>query len=131
MSGFLDVIGRKKAIIFCNIPLLFGSLYLYYFSTSIFDIYMILGLFGITLGCAESAIFNYIGEMAEVKIRGILAITGSISVELGSAIVFALANQMPWRDTSLVFAAFPIAGIISMLLVCLAYKSNSANDLNL
>lgn len=67
--------------------------------------------------------FNYIGELAEPKIRGILAITASISVELGSAIVFALANQMPWRDANLICAALPIAGIFSMLLVSLENES--------
>lgn len=128
MTSFFDVIGRKKAIIVCNIPVLFGWIYLYYYSTSIFDIYIILALFGITFGCSEAPIFNFIGELAEPNIRVILAITASISVELGRSIIYALANQMPWRDMCLLFAAISIAGIISMLFVCLKNKSNSAND---
>lgn len=49
MSGFLDVIGRKQAIILCNFPYLAGWIYLYS-SDSVWAIYVTLAVCGFVAG---------------------------------------------------------------------------------
>lgn len=116
MTGFLDPLGRKKSIIFCNIPFFVGWIYLYY-SNSVWDIYIALAVLGLFSGLSESPILNYIGEISEPSIRGILASTTSLTFEIGAFFDYFLCNLMPWRSVVVIYTSISIVGILTMLFV--------------
>lgn len=68
-------------------------------------------------GCSEAPVLNYIGEISEPSIRGILASSTGLVFEFGAALDYFLGNQMPWRNAVLIYTVVPISAILIMLFV--------------
>ena len=84
-SGFLiDKFTSRKLLIFMNIPLLFSTLVLFYFETSI-TAFLFLGLIGISNGLA-----NVLGSSTWAEIYGVKYI-GSIKALTTALMVFSTA----------------------------------------
>lgn len=54
--------GRKRAMLFVNIPHLLGW-FLLYFATSLTDIFIGMSLLGLGVGLMEAPIITYVGEI--------------------------------------------------------------------
>lgn len=59
---FTDPIGRKKAMLFVNIPCLAGWFVLY-FATSLTQVFIGMSLLGLGVGLMEAPIVTYVGEI--------------------------------------------------------------------
>ncbi|NXH96222.1 GTR11 protein, partial [Pachycephala philippinensis] len=92
-AGYLAVrFGRKKAMLFANIPALLGAA-LMGLSRLCGSFEMIIAgrLFsGVCGGLAQNIHLMYAGECAPRKLRGLIAITASTSIAAGKFIGFAL-----------------------------------------
>lgn len=62
-SGIItEPIGRKRAMIFVNIPHIIGW-FLLYFATSLTEIFIGVSLLGLGVGLMEAPIVTYVGEI--------------------------------------------------------------------
>lgn len=107
----IDTIGRKAVLI---IYALFSFLQwlLIVFSKSVYSIYLVRIIFGMTLGMYEVACTVYIGENCTPKLRGIL---GSVAVAFfygGLFIEYVLATYLSYSTVAIVN--------LSIAFVCLA-----------
>ena len=85
ISGFLiDKFSSRKLLIYMNIPLLFGTIVLYYFDASLSS-YVFFGLVGVTNGLA-----NVLGSSTWAEIYGVKYI-GSIKALTTALMVFSTA----------------------------------------
>ena len=85
ISGFLiDKFSSRKLLIYMNIPLLFGTIVLYYFDASLSS-FVFFGLVGVTNGLA-----NVLGSSTWAEIYGVKYI-GSIKALTTALMVFATA----------------------------------------
>ena len=85
ISGFLiDKFSSRKLLIYMNIPLLFGTLVLYYFNTPLSS-FVFFGLVGVTNGLA-----NVLGSSTWAEIYGVKYI-GSIKALTTALMVFSTA----------------------------------------
>ena len=85
ISGFLiDKFSSRKLLIYMNIPLLFGSIVLYYFDASLSS-FVFFGLVGVTNGLA-----NVLGSSTWAEIYGVKYI-GSIKALTTALMVFSTA----------------------------------------
>lgn len=121
MTNLLDPLGRKKSLILGNIPYFICWLAFYY-SNSVQSICITLAVMGFIGGLLEAPIILYISEIAEPSIRTILLFSINFSLEIGSALVYFLGNQMPWRDATLICATVPIAAILFIIIVSLLFE---------
>lgn len=63
ISGLVtEPMGRKKALMFVNIPHLFGWFLLYY-STELLHVFVAIWLLGLGVGLMEAPIITYVGEI--------------------------------------------------------------------
>ncbi|KAL3274699.1 hypothetical protein HHI36_016076 [Cryptolaemus montrouzieri] len=82
-------IGRKKTLILFSIPMLISHLILA-FATTIEEIVIARFMMGLGAGCAFTVIPIYVGEIAEMEIRGFLGCFMTVSFSLGLLMVYII-----------------------------------------
>lgn len=119
MSGFLqERFGRKRCMIFANIPSIFGWVMLY-FADSIFLIYTSTVLMGLGIGFSEAPILSYVGEITEPRLRGSMTSLATASAFFGMSILFILNYFFEWRTVALLSMLCPIICIcLLMMVIC-------------
>ncbi|VVC25992.1 Sugar transporter, conserved site,Major facilitator superfamily domain,Major facilitator, sugar [Cinara cedri] len=118
ISGFLqERFGRKRCMIFANVPSIFGWILLYYSHTTI-SLYTSTVLMGMSIGFSEAPILSYVGEITEPKLRGSMTSLASMTSMLGSLIVFTLRYYFSnWRTVALLSTLCPLTCICLILLI--------------
>lgn len=119
ISGFVqETFGRKRCMIFANIPSILGWILLYYTHTTI-SLYTSTVMMGLSIGFSEAPILSYVGEITEPRLRGSMASLACSSCMVGSLITFVLGYYFPdWRTVSLLSTLCPLTCICLVLLVC-------------
>lgn len=114
----IDFIGRKKTMIFVNIP--FGMAWLLlYCASSVQEIFIGFIMLGITRGLAEAPSYNFSAEVTEPSLRSILIGLSGFIMAGGASVVFILNTFIPWRDIALISLFIPVISIFVLLLVSL------------
>ncbi|XP_031342715.1 facilitated trehalose transporter Tret1-like [Photinus pyralis] len=116
-SGFVtQPIGRKRSMQFVTIP--YVSCWVgYYFSTKIWHLYIVLMVMGFFSGLVEGPFNTYVSEVTQPHLRGVLSISGSMSVMLGSFLQFLIGTFFKWRICALISCAFPLVTFFLFFLV--------------
>lgn len=116
-TGFAtQPIGRKRSMQFVTIP--YVSCWVgYYFSTKIWHLYIVLLTMGFFSGLVEGPFNTYVSEVTQPHLRGVLSISGSMSVMLGSFLQFLLGTFFKWRICALISSAFPLVTFFLFFLV--------------
>lgn len=117
VSGFLqERFGRKRCMIFANIPSLFGWLVLYN-ADSLLLLYSSTVLMGLGIGFSEAPILSYVGEITEPRLRGSMASLASASTFFGVSILYILNYFFEWRTVALLSAICPVTCICLLMMV--------------
>lgn len=116
-SGLIaEPFGRRRAMIFVNIPLIAAWLMLYA-TTSLSMTFIGIGLLGLSVGLMEAPILTYLSEISEPSIRGILMAFSGISATTGIFAVFLLGSLLSWRTVALFCALIPLMTLIAVFFV--------------
>ncbi|CAG9859235.1 unnamed protein product [Phyllotreta striolata] len=116
-SGTLtQIVGRKKAMQFVNIPFLTAWL-LFYFSTASWHIFLAASLLGWSGGLLEAPVLTYVAEITQPHLRGILSSTSTMSVTLGMLSQFILGAALDWRTVTLVNCVLPLISFCLLMLI--------------
>ncbi|CAB3379007.1 Hypothetical predicted protein [Cloeon dipterum] len=117
LSGALtNFMGRKKAMMLVNLPILIAWIMLRY-TQSIPLLYFSLALTGFTGGLLEAPVLTYVAEITTPEMRGMLASTSSMSIIAGTFIQFVLATVLPWRDIAAYNIIAPVIAFCCLFLV--------------
>jgi len=117
VSGFLqEKLGKKRCMIFANLPGLVGWILLYYANTSLI-LYTSTLLMGFSMGFGAGATSSYVGEISEPRLRGSLGSLGGIALRLGSSVIFVLGYFFEWRTVALLSSICPILCICLVVFV--------------
>lgn len=118
LSGFLqEKFGRKRCMIFANIPSIFGWILLY-FTHSVALLYASTIMMGLSVGFSEAPILSYVGEITEPRLRGSMASLACMSSMFGVFITYMLGFLFKWRTVALLSTCCPIICICLILFVC-------------
>lgn len=109
----LDVIGRKKTILYSGVPqfLSFGLIALSNFSPILLYIARLIG--GIAEGVFFVCVPIYIGEVAQPQVRGVLGTLFTAVLILGIVVVNIVGYYLSINQTALVFLPFPLLFMLS------------------
>lgn len=116
LKRFSDPLGRKRAMLIVNVPMIIGW-FLLYNSSSVVEIFIGNSFIGLGIGLMESPILTYIGEITEPSVRGVLMAYSALSGTFGMFIVMTLNTLMAWRTVALVCMFVPILAILLLMLV--------------
>lgn len=111
-----DPIGRKKAMILANFPVLV-SWYYFYYSTSTTDLFIANGLLGFSSGFLKIPCISYVGEISQPTIRGILVSSSTVSTTVGPLLIFLLATMTTWRNIALFACILQLLTLAVLFLV--------------
>lgn len=90
---------------------------LFYFATNITQIYIALGLSGMSGGLLEAPLLVYIAETVEPKYRGMLTASGTATALGGVCLSFVLGSVMHWKNVAALSAIVPSCAIIAVFFV--------------
>lgn len=111
-----DFLGRKRAMMVVNIPLIIAW-FLLTNATEVWQIFMANILFGLASGLTESPTITYIGEICEPAFRGILIAYTHAGWTLGMLVVSILNTLLPWRTVALVCMFVPVLTTLALCFV--------------
>lgn len=134
-----DRFGRKRLMIFVNIPFAIGWLILFQ-ATQVWHIIVGFAMHGLAIGLMESSVFTYMCNhifylkncffitslhlFSEPSTRGVLTTYTNVSFSLGIFIVSTLNAWIPWRNMALVCLAVPVTCAIT---ICFVRERESVN----
>ncbi|XP_076272692.1 facilitated trehalose transporter Tret1-like [Rhynchophorus ferrugineus] len=103
----VDVFGRKKLVIFSSFPFVFSWLFIAWARSSVL---MFISRFmaGMTDGISFTAVPMYLGEIADAKIRGLIASVCPVSIILGILLINVLGSYLSIQTTAYIGTAVPI-----------------------
>uniref|UniRef100_A0A1B6IZ61 Major facilitator superfamily (MFS) profile domain-containing protein n=2 Tax=Homalodisca liturata TaxID=320908 RepID=A0A1B6IZ61_9HEMI len=113
-AATLDVLGRKRAMVFLNIPFLCCWIALY-FADTVTLLFVLSGIMGLGIGSIEASILTYVGEISEPRLRGTLTSMAEIAEYMGFVLMFFLGTVTDWRTSALISSVVPIISIIALL----------------
>lgn len=111
-----DPIGRKKAMILANLPVLV-SWYYFYYSTSTTELFIANGLLGFSSGFLKMPCISYVSEISQPTIRGILVSSSTVSTTVAPLLIFLLATMTTWRHIALYACALQLLTLAVLFLV--------------
>lgn len=139
-----DLFGRKRALLFSQIPYTIGWIMLY--KASEFWQIIVGFLFnGVAIGLSESVIFTFLGEsryfdvkrggnnlsfqicfpfynlISQSSIRSILVSFTSLVGGIGGFVILSLNTLIPWRTIALACSAMPIIAAVGLLFVSILF----------
>ncbi|XP_069669485.1 facilitated trehalose transporter Tret1-like [Periplaneta americana] len=112
-------LGRKKAMMLVNIPIIVAWI-MFHYASNVGMLYACLVLTGTGGGLLEAPILTYVAEITQPQLRGMLSAASPMCVILGIFIVFLMGTMMPWRKIAAINVTFPI---IAMLCLCFVPES--------
>lgn len=114
LSGIMfEPFGRKKAMLFVNIPHIIGW-FMFYKASSVTMLYATSVIMGLGVGFMEAPILTYVGEISQPELRGMLTSYAGICAALGFFIEYLLGTVMDWRTAAAVSASVPIATVLAI-----------------
>ncbi|XP_018908021.1 facilitated trehalose transporter Tret1 isoform X2 [Bemisia tabaci] len=117
LSGVLtQPFGRKRCMIFLNLPFIVAFLSFCY-SSSVPMLYTALIISGLSGGLLEAPVLTYVAEITEPHLRGMLSATASMTTILGTVSQLLLGNFFTWRTVALIDLFFPVAAIVALCFV--------------
>ncbi|CAD6207873.1 GSCOCG00003130001-RA-CDS [Cotesia congregata] len=120
MSGPISHrLGRKKTMLFINIPFI-SAWILFYYANSTPLLFLALALTGITGGLCEAPVLTYVAEITQPHLRGMLSATSSMAVIIGVFMQLLVGSLTDWRTVALINLIFPT---ICFLALCLMPES--------
>lgn len=117
LSGVLqERFGKKRCMIFANVPSIAGWSLLYFAHSSFFLCASAL-LMGFSIGVGAGAVHAYVGEITEPRLRGTMASILNTAALFGSLLGFILGSLFDWRTVALLSALCPVICILLIILV--------------
>ncbi|CRK92768.1 CLUMA_CG006249, isoform A [Clunio marinus] len=128
LGGYLmDNIGRKKTLIFTEIPMIIGWMFIFTshleFVRNIFGasgvkmIYTGRLLTGLGSGMVGAPARIYTSEVTQPHLRGMLTALSSVGLSFGVLFQYSMGALLSWQTLSLVSSVVPLIALIGMLLV--------------
>lgn len=111
-----DPIGRKKAMILVNVPVLV-SWYYFYYSQSITELFVANSLLGFASGFLKIPCVTYVGEVSQPSVRGILVSSSTVSTTVAPLLIFLLGTMTTWRNVALFACALQLLTLAALFLV--------------
>ncbi|XP_025205967.1 facilitated trehalose transporter Tret1-like [Melanaphis sacchari] len=117
LSGILqDKFGKKRCMIFSNVPSFIGWVLLYSAQSSISLCASAL-LMGFSTGLGAESTSSYVGEITEPRLRGSLGSLGSAAMRIGSLLMYILGLFFDWRTSALISTFCPITCICFVIFI--------------
>lgn len=108
LTGHLaDVLGRKLIILCSLVPIVVGWAFIY-FATSVAYLFVARTIAGVSVGMSLSVVPMYLGEIAEPKLRGLLASLCPVSLVLGILFINILGGYMSISNSALAATVIPV-----------------------
>lgn len=103
----VDIIGRKRLVVYSSIPFIFSWLLVGLASSSTL---MFVGRFmgGVSDGLSFTAVPMYLGEIAEPKTRGLLASVCPVSIVIGILLINILGTFLPLDTVAFIAISLPV-----------------------
>lgn len=103
----IDVVGRKKLLVYSSIPFIVSWLLVGVATSSTL---MFVGRFiaGVFDGLSFTAVPMYLGEIAEPKTRGLLASVCPVSIVFGILLINILGTYLPLDTVAFISTSFPL-----------------------
>lgn len=111
----LDVIGRKKTILYSGLPQFLSFILIALSNYSPILLYIARFTGGLAEGVFFVAVPIYIGEVAEARVRGVLGTLFTVVLILGILVVNVVGSCLSIDKTALVFLPFPLLFMLSFL----------------
>ncbi|CAG9770634.1 unnamed protein product [Ceutorhynchus assimilis] len=110
----VDIFGRKKLVILSSVPFLFSWLFIAWAKSSVL---MFVGRFmaGMTDGLSFTAVPMYLGEIAEPKIRGLIASVCPVCIILGILLINIFGSFLSITTTAYVGTIAPILLLVTFI----------------
>ncbi|EFN66250.1 Sugar transporter ERD6-like 6 [Camponotus floridanus] len=117
VSGPLSqYLGRKRTMMYTNIPFVIAWLIFYYSSNSTM-LFTALAMTGLTGGFLEAPVLTYVAEVTQPNLRGMLSATSSMSVILGIFTQMLSGSLAHWRTVAMINLIYPIICFFALCLV--------------
>ncbi|XP_031620230.1 facilitated trehalose transporter Tret1-like [Contarinia nasturtii] len=116
-SGLLmEKLGKRRMMQLLNLPMLAAWALLYY-ANSLTQIYIALGLSGMSGGLLEAPLLLYIADTIQPRYRGMLTASGTATVLGGVCLQFIIGSVLDWRSVALISAIVPFLAFNAVFLV--------------
>ncbi|KAK5640546.1 hypothetical protein RI129_011357 [Pyrocoelia pectoralis] len=114
-SGFiLDVIGRKKGVLMTSVPF-FVSWLMVAYAKSVAVLLVARFIAGIADGAAFCAVPMYLGEIADVKIRGLLVSSCSLMWIFGMLLINIIGAYTSIKLAAIISSVFPAVLLVTFV----------------
>lgn len=114
-SGYMmDTIGRKKALLLTEIPLIIGWIVIAC-ATNVDMIYAGRVLTGFGSGMVGAPARVYTSEVTQPHLRGMLCALASTGISLGVLVQYTLGAFTSWKTLSIISASVPVLAFVLML----------------
>ncbi|CAK1552855.1 unnamed protein product [Leptosia nina] len=115
LSGYLmDNIGRRRTLIFTEVPLIVGWIMIS-FAQNVIMIYIGRLLVGFGSGMVGAPARVYTCEVSQPHLRGMLGAMASVGVSTGVLIQYVIGSATSWNILAGVSAIVPIVSLLGML----------------
>lgn len=111
-----DPIGRKKAMILVNIPILI-SWYYFYYAKSLTELFVANGLLGFASGFLKIPCVTYVGEVSQPSVRGILVSSSTLSTTIAPLLIFLLGTMTTWRNVAMFACVVQLFTLVALFFV--------------
>ncbi|XP_031616804.1 facilitated trehalose transporter Tret1-like isoform X2 [Contarinia nasturtii] len=117
LSGILmDKIGRKKALLLTEIPLIFGWI-LIAMATDVPMIYAGRLLMGFGSGMVGAPARVYTSEVTQPHLRGMLSALAAVFISFGVLLQYTIGKFASWKTLSVISGFIPTIALISMYMM--------------
>lgn len=109
----MDRVGRKKALLITEIPLILGWIVI----AMATDVQMIYGgrlLTGFGSGLVGAPARVYTSEVTQPHLRGMLGALASVAISLGVLFQYIMGSYVSWHMLSAISAIIPTVALVSM-----------------
>ncbi|XP_059484670.1 facilitated trehalose transporter Tret1-like [Neocloeon triangulifer] len=114
MSGpIMEHLGRRTTLLVSIFPGIFGWICI---ALSKSHLALLIGrsLTGMSTGLSAPAALVLLGEMAEPRLRGLLAGAPSASFSMGILLIYALNSSLPWTLVAALSTILPLVALVSL-----------------
>lgn len=117
LTGYLmDIIGRKKAILLTQVPVVLGWL-LIGAASNVPMIYCGRMLTGLGSGMVGAPARVYTSEVTQPHLRGMLGALASVGISSGILFQYTMGSFVTWQTLSYVSALLPLIAFVLMALM--------------
>uniref|UniRef100_A0AAR5Q1J9 Major facilitator superfamily (MFS) profile domain-containing protein n=2 Tax=Dendroctonus ponderosae TaxID=77166 RepID=A0AAR5Q1J9_DENPD len=110
----VDILGRKRLIIFSAVPFIASWFFIAWASSGPL-MFVARFMAGMTDGLSFTAVPMYLGEIAEAKIRGLIASICPVSISLGILLINVLGSYLPIDTTAYVATVVPLLLLLTFV----------------